>query len=130
MKQLLTTITIALAAAVLAFAPASMRAQGSLNITGAWAFAVDTGTIGTPTVTFKQDGEKITGHYSSMTLGEAELTGTLKGADLNFSFNADLQGTAVPVSYKATVSSNTEMKGTIDVGGGLATGTFTGKKKE
>jgi hypothetical protein len=34
----------------------------------------------------------------------------------------------VPVTYTATVESNTTMKGTIDVGG-LATGTFTGKKQ-
>ena len=104
-------------------------AQQKLNITGKWVFEVqtDAGT-GTPTVTFKQDGDKVSGHYSSMTLGEADLTGTLKGPDLTFNFNADLQGQAVPVTYTATVDSNTTMKGKIDIGG-QATGTFTGKKQ-
>jgi hypothetical protein len=127
MKQSVRFVSLAIVA--LALAVAGLNAQAKLDITGAWLFTVDTGTTGTPTVTFKQDGEKITGHYSSQTLGEADLTGTLKGQDLNFSFTADLQGQSVPVSYKATVSSNTEMKGTIDVAGGLASGTFTAKKK-
>ena len=81
-----------------------------------------------PTVTFTQDGEKVSGHDSSMTLGEADLTGTLKGQELTFNFNADLQGQAVPVTYTATVDSSTTMKGKIDIGG-QATGTFTGKKQ-
>jgi hypothetical protein len=131
MKHRVQVLTVAVAAVLLGLASASTRAgqAAKIDITGAWIFTVDTGTTGTPTVTFKQDGEKLTGHYSSMTLGEADLTGTLKGQDLAFSFNADLQGTAVPVVYKGTVESNASMKGTIDVGGGLATGTFTGKRK-
>jgi hypothetical protein len=103
--------------------------QAKTDISGTWIFEVqtDAGT-GTPTVTFKQDGEKLTGHYSSQTLGEADLTGTVKGNDETFNFMADLQGNAVPVTYKATIESATSMKGTIDIGG-LAGGTFTGKKK-
>jgi hypothetical protein len=103
--------------------------QAKTDISGQWTFEVvtDAGT-GTPTVTFKQDGEKLTGHYSSQTLGEADLTGTVKGTDVTFNFMADLQGNAVPVTYKATIESPTSMKGTIDIGG-LAGGTFTGKKK-
>lgn len=105
------------------------QAAAKIDITGTWIFNVDTGTPGTPTVTFKQDGEKLTGHYSSATLGEADFTGTLKGQDLAFSFSADLQGTAVPVIYKGTVPNKDEMKGTIDVAGGAVSGTFTGKRK-
>src|SRR5262245_29594520 len=76
----------------------------------------DAGT-GTPTVTFKQAGEKLSGHYSSQTLGEADLTGTVKGQTVNFTFNADLQGQAVPVTYAATIESKDSLKGTIDIGG-------------
>ena len=131
MRERVQALGVAVAAVMLVLASAAPRAAQttSFDITGAWAFTVDTGTIGTPTVTFKQDGEKLTGHYSSQTLGEADLTGTLKGPDLNFAFDADLQGTAVPVVYKGTVSSNNDIKGTIDVAGGLATGTFTAKRK-
>ena len=125
----MTRLKSALAIVLALLVVSTVAAQQKLNITGKWVFEVqtDAGT-GTPTVTFKQDGEKVTGHYSSMTLGEADLTGTLKGQALTFNFQADLQGQAVPVTYVATVDSNTTMKGTIDIGG-AATGTFTGKKQ-
>jgi hypothetical protein len=104
-------------------------AQAKVDITGKWIFTVqtDAGT-GTPTVTFKQDGEKVTGHYSSQTLGEADLTGTVKGDKLHFTFTADLQGQAAPVTYDATIEGKDGMKGTIDIAG-LAGGTFTGKRQ-
>jgi hypothetical protein len=129
--QVLTVAVVAVLFAVVFGASASLHAgqAAKIDITGAWLFSVDTGTIGTPTVTFKQDGEKLTGHYSSSTLGEADFTGTLKGQDLAFSFNADAGGTPVDVVYKGTVASNTDMKGTIDVAGGAVSGTFTGKRK-
>jgi hypothetical protein len=122
-------VSFALLAVALAIAGSVAQAQAKLDISGVWVFDVttDAGT-GTPTVTFKQDGEKVTGHYSSQTLGEADLTGTIKGQDLNFTFTADLQGTAAPVTYKATVQSNAAMKGTLDIAG-VAQGTFTGKRK-
>jgi hypothetical protein len=125
----MTKLKSALAIGLVLLLASAAAAQQKLNITGKWVFEVqtDAGT-GTPTVTFKQDGEKISGHYSSMTLGEADLTGTLKGNALTFNFNADLQGTAVPVTYTATVDSASTMKGKIDIGG-QATGTFTGKKQ-
>ena len=63
-----------------------------VDVTGKWAFAVETGAgTGTPTMTFKQDGEKLTGHYSGQ-LGEADLTGTVKGQDIEFKFTVDAQG--------------------------------------
>ncbi|HZR22838.1 MAG TPA: hypothetical protein VFA59_04565 [Vicinamibacterales bacterium] len=111
------------------FATASLAAQKT-DLTGKWTFTVttDAGT-GTPTVTLKQDGEKLTGHYSSQTLGEADLTGTVKGEDVKFSFNADLQGQAVPVTYTGKIDGKDSMKGTLDLAGGMATGTFTAKKQ-
>ena len=45
---------------------------------------------GTPTVTLKQQGDSITGHYSSQTLGEADLKGTVKDRKINFSFRVDI----------------------------------------
>ena len=85
------------------------------------------GTTGTPTVTFKQDGEKLTGHYSSQVLGEQQLTGTVKGNAITFGFEASFDGNAVKVTYTGTVDKDT-MKGKV-VFGDLGEGTFTGKKK-
>jgi hypothetical protein len=128
MRQRVRVVSLVVAA-LLIVAASAVHAQAKIDITGAWIFNVDTGTPGTPTVTFKQTGDQLTGHYSSATLGEADFKGTLKGQDITFSFSADAGGQAVDVVYKGTVSSNNDMKGTIDVAGGAVTGTFTGKRK-
>lgn len=97
------------------------------NLTGKWVLDVQTDAgSGTPTVTLKQDGDKLSGHYSGQ-LGEAELTGSVKGSDFSFSFSGDLQGQAFKVTYNGTATKDT-MKGTLDLGG-MASGTFTGKKQ-
>lgn len=103
--------------------------SAKVNVTGKWLFQVETGAgSGAPTVTLKQDGEKLTGHYSSMTLGEAELMGTVKGSAIQFSFTADVQGMKIDVAYSGTVENNDAMKGTVNLGG-LGEGTFTGKRQ-
>ena len=116
-------------AVVVAMAIPAM-AQG-VDVTGKWTFDVQTGQGGgQPTVTFKQDGEKLTGHYSSQLLGEADFTGTVKGNAIQFTFDADLQGTKVDVTYTGTVDAGgASMKGSLNIAGGQLTGTFTGKKQ-
>jgi hypothetical protein len=103
--------------------------SGKVDVTGKWLFTVETEAgSGTPTVTLKQDGEKLTGHYSSANLGEADLTGSVKGADITFTFSANAQGTALQVTYTGKVESKDSLKGTVDLGG-LAQGTFTAKRQ-
>jgi hypothetical protein len=97
-------------------------------VTGKWAFAVETAAgSGTPTMTFKQDGEKLTGHYSGQ-LGEAELTGTVKGQAISFAFSGDVQGTKVDAEYAGTVDSKDAMKGKVTLVG-LGEGTWTAKRQ-
>lgn len=123
MKKALT-----LAAIVFALA-ATLGAQAPVDLTGKWLFTVDTSAgSGTPTVTLKQDGEKLTGHYSSAQLGEAELTGTVKGNEMKFVFGTDVQGTHLNVTYTGTVESKDSLKGTVNLGG-LGEGTFTAKRQ-
>jgi hypothetical protein len=103
------------------------QGSGGTNVTGEWLFNVSTDQgSGTPTITFKQDGEKLTGKYVGQ-LGNADLTGTVKGNAIKFSFTIDAQGQQAPVSYEGTVEKNT-MKGKLDIAG-MATGTFTATKK-
>jgi len=110
----------------LAVAPRAGQAP-NIDITGTWIFDVVTDAgASAPMVTFKQEGEKVTGHYSSQTLGEADLAGTLKGQDLTFTFMGNLQGMSVPVTYNATVSSHDAMKGTLDIAM-VAQGTFSAR---
>ncbi len=98
------------------------------DVTGTWVFDVVTdGGGGMPTLTLEQEGEVLTGHYSSANLGESDLTGTVKGAAINFSFDAEPQGQAMSVTYAGTVDGDS-MSGTVDLGG-LASGTFTGERQ-
>lgn len=118
--QRLFAVTVALV-----FSALALSAQS--DVTGKWVLDVQTDAgSGTPTVTLKQDGEKLTGHYSGQ-LGEADLTGSIKGNAFSFSFSGDAQGQQFKVTYTGTVEKDT-MKGTLDLAG-MATGTFTGKKQ-
>ena len=123
MKTLIRRAAIILAALAMT---AHLGAQAT-NVTGEWLFNVQTDQGGgTPTLTFKQDGEKLTGKYTGQ-LGSADLTGTMKGNAIHFTFTIDVQGQQAPVTYDGTVEKNT-MKGKMDIGG-MVNGTFTGTKK-
>jgi hypothetical protein len=123
MKTLIQRAAVVVAALVMT---ANLGAQAT-NVTGEWAFDVQTDQGGgTPTLTFKQDGEKLTGKYVGQ-LGSADLTGTVKGNAIHFTFTIDVQGQQAPVTYDGTVDKNT-MKGKLDIGG-MVNGTFTGTKK-
>jgi len=118
-----------LAALVLAATGAVVMAQAKVDVSGTWIFDVTTdAATGTPTVTLKQDGEKLSGHYSSSNLGEADLTGTVKGQNIAFTFVANVQGNALDVSYTGTIESKDAMKGTLSITA-IGNGTFTAKRK-
>src|SRR5437762_1649640 len=116
--------------ALTALLTVAVSAQSSkFDVSGKWTFTVQTDAgSGTPTVTLKQDGEKLTGHYSSAQLGEADLTGTVKGNDVNFAFGVEAQGLHIDVSYSGILEGKDAMKGTIKLGD-LGGGTFTAKRQ-
>ena len=121
--------TKVLAVAALLAGSAILQAQSKTDVTGKWALEVMTQAGGTtmPEVTLKQEGEKLTGHYTSQALGDANVIGTIKGQQIEFSFNVEVQGFALQVHYTGTVDGNT-MKGKISLGE-LGDGTFTGKRQ-
>ena len=109
-----------------ATAPVASSTINAVNVTGAWDVEVQTeGGGGTPSFTFKQDGEKLSGSYKGA-LGESTLAGTVKGDKIEFSFkvSGQVEGT---VTYTGTTDGKT-MKGNVSLAG-LGEGTFTGKKK-
>jgi len=125
MKSIIRVLTVVVLGIGLLGA-ARLSAQGT-NVTGEWLFNVTTDQGGgTPTITFKQEGEKLTGKYVGQ-LGNADLTGTVKGSAIHFTFTIDVQGQQAPVTYDGTVEKNT-MKGKLDIGG-MVNGTFTATKK-
>ena len=107
--------------------PQQQPGDARTDVSGTWAFQVEfSGGTGTPTMTFKQDGEKLTGHYSGQ-LGEAPLVGTVKGNAIEFSIDVDVQGTAAHIVYSGTVDKDS-MKGNVKLAD-FGEGTFTAKKK-
>ena len=119
---------LAIATALAVMASVVQAGQAKVDVSGTWVFDVQTDAgPGTPTMTFKQDGEKITGHYTG-TFGEADLTGSVTGSDITFSFTADFQGMPLTSTYKGTIESATSMKGTLEITA-VGAGTFTAKKK-
>lgn len=98
----------------------------SIDVSGTWAVSVETGQgSGSPTLTLKQEGDRLTGQYQGM-LGEAPLSGTLNGSQIEFSFkvSGQLEGT---ISYKGTTDGKS-MQGKVSLAG-IGEGTFNGKKK-
>jgi hypothetical protein len=83
------------------------------DVSGTWQVTVEvSGGTGNPTIVLKQQGEQLTGTFSSQILGDAKLTGTVKGNAIEFGFEGDAGGQTIKVSYKGTIDSPTAMKGT------------------
>jgi hypothetical protein len=118
-----TLIVVAAVACALATTVAAQK----FDMTGEWVFEVqtDAGT-GSPTFSLKQTGDKVTGKYKGL-LGEADVTGSVSGKTFKLTFSGDAQGTAITATYDGEFESATTVKGKMDMGG-LASGTFTGKK--
>ena len=118
----------AIAILVLAMAVTVRAAQDKVDISGKWLFTVETGAgSGTPTMEFKQEGERLTGHYSGQ-LGEADLKGTVKGTSVEFTFATDVQGFHLESTYSGTIDKDT-MKGKVSISGLGTEGTFSAKRQ-
>lgn len=119
-----------LALVVIAFALSTAAgATQQFDLTGEWAFEVQTDQgSGSPTIVLKQDGSKLTGKYKGQ-LGEGDITGTVSGKTFTFSFSGNAQGTEFTVTYEGEIESSDAVSGKVDLAG-MASGTFTGKKKK
>jgi hypothetical protein len=130
MKQRPSWLTAVVVSVVLMSVSMARAGQAAkTNVTGVWAFTVESAAgTGTPTVTFKQEGEKLTGHYSSQLVGEAELAGSVKGQAIDFTVAGEIMGIKIELKFEGTVDTNDSMKGKLSAGE-LGDGTFTAKRK-
>lgn len=96
------------------------------NVTGEWDFTVES-QMGTsnPHFSLKQEGTSISGTYKGM-LGEAPVTGTVKGNEFAINLKVEAQGMDLDITYRGTVD-GANMQGTVQLGD-LGEGKFTGKK--
>ncbi|MFN0084614.1 MAG: hypothetical protein ACKVX9_04435 [Blastocatellia bacterium] len=101
-------------------------ASAGIDVTGNWNGEVQTDAgSGTPSFTIKQTGDKLTGRYKGQ-LGEYDLTGSVAGEKIEFSFKVTGQIEGI-VKYSGTTDGKT-MKGKVELAG-LGEGTFTAKKQ-
>jgi hypothetical protein len=118
---------LSLCVAVYSISLLGYPALAAVDVTGTWIFRVETsGGSGSPSFTFKQEGENLTGTYKGL-FGEAPLTGTVKGNAISFSFKVSAQGIEGVVTYTGTVDGDS-MKGNVTLGD-VGEGTFTGKRQ-
>ena len=115
----------ALVAAFLVAAPLAALAQ-TTNVAGAWDLTLSTPQgENTVNVTFKQDGDKLTGTLSSP-MGEVALTGTAAAGNLKATANMDVQGMALEMAFTGKVAGDT-IDGMVKVGD-FGEFPFTGKR--
>lgn len=130
MKHLLRLITISCAFLAVAATRADDKPAGApatAQVAGTWHCEIETPQgKGTPTFTFTQDGDKLTGHYKGF-FGEAPVTGSVKADAITFTFKASGQNGEVEMIYTGTVSGDT-MKGKAKIGD-FGEADFTGQRQ-
>jgi len=111
-KQLLRTAALCIAAAAML----SAAPPAPATIAGRWQFTVELAVgTGRPLVTFKQDGEKITGTYEGR-YGKSALEGTVKENHVEFIVTVVAEGTTVSGAFAGDVEKD-RMTGTVEYEG-------------
>jgi hypothetical protein len=113
--------------ALLAIAALFAQMASAADVTGTWIMAVETGAgSGSPTFVLVQKGEALSGSYKGQ-LGEAQVTGTVKGDDVTIEYKVEAQGQSLAVKYSGKTDGK-KMSGKVSLGQ-LGDGTFTGSKQ-
>ena len=113
--------------ALSAIAALFAQMASAADVTGTWIMAVETGAgSGSPTFVLVQKGEALSGSYKGQ-LGEAQVTGTVKGDDVTIEYKVEAQGQSLAVKYSGKTDGK-KMSGKVSLGQ-LGDGTFTGSKQ-
>jgi hypothetical protein len=106
--------------------PSAGDSKPAASLTGDWTMALALDQVNaTPALSLKQDGEKLTGTYTSQQYGKFPITGTVKGNDVSFTVNLTVEGNAITGVYTGKVQPDGTIAGSVDIGGGMMAGTFT-----
>ena len=112
-------------------APSTSSSPSASSLSGDWNVTLQLDTItATPSLTLKQDGEKLTGEYVSQMYGKAPVSGTVKGTEVAFTVSLSVEGNAVNAVYAGVVQADGSLKGSVDIGGGAMGGSFTATRKK
>jgi hypothetical protein len=108
------------------FAACAMAADRSL--TGNWKITVSVnGEDHVSTCTFQQDGEKVTGTCKGET-GEGPATGQVQGDKITLSNQLPFNGDTLTLSFAGAFTSDTQMKGSVNIAPFDVSGDFVGTK--
>jgi hypothetical protein len=118
------------AAAALVLASTAVYAAVIHDLTGRWTLAVvtDNGT-GYPVLDIKQDGDKITGSYTSNAMGSRTIQGSVRGDSLIFALSASGMGEGVVLTYAAHIVTPDSLNGFVDFAG-QGGANFTGRREK
>lgn len=121
---------LGVASAALLFASTAVYAAVAHDLTGRWTLAVvtDNGT-GYPVLDLKQDGEKITGSYTSNAMGSRTIQGNVRGDSLIFVLSASGMGEGVVLTYAAHIVTPDSLNGFVDFAG-QGGANFTGRREK
>jgi hypothetical protein len=109
--------------------PAKEPAKAT-DLTGDWTISLMLETINaTPSLTLKQNGEKLTGEYTSQQYGKFPVTGTVTGSDVTFSVSMNIEGNGITAVYTGTVQPDGTMKGSVGLGDAMS-GSFSATRKK
>ena len=115
---------LVLAAAATASGPVT---ASTVDLSGTWN--VD-GTVYGNAVTYactlKQDGDKLTG-TARLQEKDRAVTGTIQDKTVSWKFDVEYQGSPLELVFTGTLTSDTDIKGTIAVAG--VGGEFTAKRQ-
>ena len=122
------------AIALTALALNAETASAQVDMNGTWSMEVESQNgITNPSMMLEQDGMSLSGHYSSETLGEQDVTGSVSGSNVTVGFNAMIEGLGeAPLTYTGSVSDEGVWSGELvaDVQGQVfPLGTFTATKQ-
>lgn len=111
-------------------AGAQGRKAAPIDLTGKWALTVV--TQGQPPasaeVTLIQRKDSLIGRYTSQTLGDLEVVGSVKDRDFSFSYSTTMNGQPLTFMVKGIVQTPDSLSGTATMGM-LGAATFTAKRQ-
>jgi hypothetical protein len=98
------------------------------SLVGSWKLSINVnGESHEASCTFKQDSGKLTGTCKGES-GEGPLTGTVDGEKISWQHQLPYNGETLTLTYTGTISSATEIKGSVNVAPYDIAGDFTGQK--
>lgn len=122
-------LTVLMLGALAVRAPAQSKDGSKIDLTGTWALTVNSqGQTGQSEVTLIQRGDSLIGRYTSQTLGDLEVVGSVKGREFAFAYSAAMNGQPLTVNVKGIVQNPDSLSGTATMGP-LGNATFSAKRQ-